>query len=64
MVQVSPQMNVPLFDLKQQHEPLREELRAAQYDGLHELLEDQREQKAVLRYSMGQAAKVARENPY
>ena len=29
MVQVSPQMNVPLFDLKQQHEPLRAELRAA-----------------------------------
>ncbi len=29
MVQAAPQMNVPLFDLKQQHEPLRDELRTA-----------------------------------
>jgi dTDP-4-amino-4,6-dideoxygalactose transaminase len=29
MVQAATQMNVPLFDLKQQHEPLRAELRAA-----------------------------------
>jgi hypothetical protein len=28
------------------------------------LLDDQREQEAVLRYSMKQAAKVAKENPY
>ena len=28
------------------------------------VLEDQREQEAVLRYSMKQAAKVAKENPY
>jgi len=39
-------------------------LSATQYQNLRELLEDQREQKAVLHYSMKQAAKVAKENPY
>ena len=39
-------------------------VRAAQYEHLQELLEDERKQQAVLRYSMKQAAKVARENPY
>ena len=39
-------------------------LRVTQYETLRELLEDQREQQAVLRYSMNQAARVARENPY
>jgi len=39
-------------------------LRAAQYESMRDLLEDQREQEAVLRYSMKQAAKVAKENPY
>jgi hypothetical protein len=29
-----------------------------------ELLDDQREQDVILRYSMKQAAKVALENPY
>jgi dTDP-4-amino-4,6-dideoxygalactose transaminase len=37
MAQAAPQMNVPLFDLKQQHEPLRAELRA----GLERVLETQ-----------------------
>lgn len=39
-------------------------LRATQYETLRELLEDRREQKAILRYSMRQAARVAGENPY
>ena len=39
-------------------------MRATHYESMQELLEDQREQRAVLRYSMKQAAKVARENPY
>lgn len=39
-------------------------LRATQYETMRELLEDQREQQAVLRYSMKQAAKVAKQNPY
>lgn len=39
-------------------------LRAAQYENMRELLEDQREQEAVLGYSMKQAAKAAEENPY
>jgi len=39
-------------------------LSVTQYENLRELLEDQREQEAVLRYSMKQAAKVAKENPY
>jgi hypothetical protein len=39
-------------------------LRATQYDNLREMLEDQREQRAVLHYSMTRAAKLARENPY
>jgi len=39
-------------------------LRATQYESLRELLEDQREQQAILRYSMKQAAKAARDNPY
>jgi hypothetical protein len=39
-------------------------LRATQYENMRELLEDQHEQRAVLRYSMQQAAKVAEENPY
>ena len=39
-------------------------LSAAKYESMRELLEDQREQQAVLRYAMKQAAKVAQENPY
>jgi len=39
-------------------------LRAAQYDRLRELLEDERDQKAVLAYSVKQAARAAQENPY
>jgi len=39
-------------------------LRAVQYEHIRELLDDQREQETVLRYSMNQAAKVAKENPY
>ena len=39
-------------------------LRATQYESMRELLEDRREQEAVLRYSMKQAATAARENPY
>lgn len=39
-------------------------LRAAIYENILELLDDQREQKAVLQYSMKQAAKAAQENPY
>jgi len=39
-------------------------LSATQYQNLRESLEDQREQEAVLRYSMKQARKVAKENPY
>ena len=38
-------------------------LRATQCQTLRELLEDQREQQAVLRYSMKQAAKLANKNP-
>ena len=39
-------------------------LSATQYQNIRELLDDKREQEAVLRYSMRQAAKVAGENPY
>lgn len=39
-------------------------LSATQYQQIQESLEDRREQEAVLRYSMKQAAKVAKENPY
>ena len=39
-------------------------LSATQYQNIRDLLDDTREQEAVLRYSMRQAAKVARENPY
>ena len=39
-------------------------LSATQYENMQESLEDRREQDAVLRYSMKQAAKVAKENPY
>lgn len=39
-------------------------LRATQYQNMRELLEDKREQQAILRYSMKQAAKVAKDNPY
>ncbi len=39
-------------------------LRATQFDSMQEAIEDNREQAAVLRYSMKQAAKVASENPY
>ena len=37
---------------------------ATQYQNLRDLLDDKREQEAVLRYSMKQAAKVASENSY
>jgi len=37
---------------------------AIQYQNIRELLDDKREQDALLRYSMRQAAKVASENPY
>jgi hypothetical protein len=39
-------------------------LTAKQYETMRDTIVDQREQKAVLRYSMKQAAKVAKENPY
>ena len=39
-------------------------LRATHYESIREFLEDQREQRAVLNYSMKQASKVAQENPY
>jgi hypothetical protein len=39
-------------------------LRATQYEKVRELVEDQRDQQAILQYSMAQAEKVARENPY
>ena len=39
-------------------------LTAKLFETMREALEDQREQKAVLRYSMKQAKKVAQENPY
>jgi hypothetical protein len=39
-------------------------LTAKQYEIMRDMLADQREQKAVLRYSMKQAAKLANENPY
>jgi hypothetical protein len=39
-------------------------LRATQYESMRESLDDQREQQAVLRYSMKLAAKAAQENPY
>jgi hypothetical protein len=39
-------------------------LSAAQYEAMRELLDDQREQEAVLRYSRKQAAKAARDNPF
>lgn len=34
------------------------------YKRMKELLDDEREQTAVLAYSMNQAAQIARENPY
>lgn len=37
-------------------------LSAAKFESVRELLEDQRDQQAVLRYAMKQAAKVASEN--
>ena len=39
-------------------------LTAKLFDNMCESLEDQREQKAILRYTMKQAQKVAQENPY
>ena len=39
-------------------------LTAKLYETMLESLEDQHEQKAILRYSMKQAKKVAQENPY
>lgn len=39
-------------------------LQAAQYDRIRELLEDDREQNAILAYSMKQATHAAQENPY
>ncbi len=39
-------------------------LRATQYESMRESLEDQREQQAVLRYSMKMAGKLAQESPY
>ncbi len=39
-------------------------LTATQYQKMRELLEDKREQATVLRYSMKQAGKVAKENAY
>jgi hypothetical protein len=38
--------------------------RATDYEDLQEQLTDSREQDAVLRYSMGQARSVAKENSY
>ena len=37
---------------------------AKQYLDMRELLDDKREQAAVLRYSMKQASKAAKENPF
>jgi hypothetical protein len=39
-------------------------LSATQYENMRESLVDRREQEAILRYSMKQAAKAAKENPY
>jgi hypothetical protein len=39
-------------------------LSMSQFRHIQEMLDDQREQGAVLRYSQQQAAEVARENPY
>lgn len=39
-------------------------LRAARYESIREMLEDERDQKSVLAYSMKQAAKAAQENAY
>jgi hypothetical protein len=39
-------------------------LNATRYQSMQESLEDHREQDAVLRYSMEQASKIAKENPY
>jgi hypothetical protein len=39
-------------------------LSATSFQNMQESLDDQREQRAVLGYSMKQAAKVAQENPY
>jgi len=36
-------------------------LRANQYESMREAIDDRREQKAILRFSMKQAAKVARD---
>jgi hypothetical protein len=39
-------------------------LSATQYLNLRESLDDKREQTALLQFSMKQAAKIAKENPY
>lgn len=39
-------------------------VKASRYQQMQESLEDQREQKAVLRYSMKQASRAAQENPF
>jgi len=39
-------------------------LRAGVFEVMRRLAEDEREQKAVLAYSMKQAAQAARENPF
>jgi hypothetical protein len=39
-------------------------LSVTKYESMRDKLEDEREQQAVLRYSMKQARKVAGENPY
>ncbi len=39
-------------------------LRAAHYEHLQQLLKDEREEQAILRYSMGQAVMAARKDPY
>lgn len=46
---------------EEEREIARKRLEEYKYSGL---LADRREQEAVLRYSMNQAAKVAKENPY
>ena len=39
-------------------------LTAKQYEKMRESIEDQEQQKAILQYSMKQAAKVAKEDPF
>ena len=39
-------------------------LAAKQYETMCEVLDDRRDQRAVLNYSMKQAMKAAKENPY